>query len=164
MGEPGGEAQQWGREAACVGTSESCILQQEALTHWEDDRSAAPCEDWGVGNWCSTVLCKLPQLQRCRKEEAGDCGKVKWGAKVNCGKHSLRGWRFYIAEDPCSSWRGESPGAWAACGAAVQFYSLAMHHSLQSLFVFPLPQGQGSGAATAAAPVEGTWSPWSQTW
>lgn len=41
-GEAGGEAQRWGRrEAARVGTGESCILQQ-ALTHWEDDRSAVP--------------------------------------------------------------------------------------------------------------------------
>lgn len=41
-GEAGGEAQRWGRrEAARAGTSESCILQQ-ALTHWEDDRSAVP--------------------------------------------------------------------------------------------------------------------------
>lgn len=41
-GEAGGEAQGWGsREAARVGTSESCILQQ-ALTHWEDDHSAVP--------------------------------------------------------------------------------------------------------------------------
>lgn len=42
IGEAGGEAEGWGREAACVGTSDSRILQQEALTHWEDDHSAVP--------------------------------------------------------------------------------------------------------------------------
>lgn len=42
MGEAGGEARGWGREAAWVGTGESCILQQEALTHREDDHSAVP--------------------------------------------------------------------------------------------------------------------------
>lgn len=42
IGEAGGEAQRWGREATGVGTGESCILQQVALTHWEDDHSALP--------------------------------------------------------------------------------------------------------------------------
>lgn len=31
-----------GEGGSRVGTSESCILQQEALTHWEDDHSAVP--------------------------------------------------------------------------------------------------------------------------
>lgn len=50
---------------------------------------------------------------------------------------------------------GESPlvhgldvEQWFSC------YSLAMHQSLQSLFVFLLPQGQGSGAASTAAAIE----------
>lgn len=42
IGEAGGEAQRCGREAARVGTGESRIFQQEALTHWEDDHSAVP--------------------------------------------------------------------------------------------------------------------------
>lgn len=42
IGEAGGEAQHRGREADRGGTRESRVLQQEALTHWEDDHFAAP--------------------------------------------------------------------------------------------------------------------------
>lgn len=98
-GEAGGEAQRWGRrEAARVGTSESCILQQ-ALTHWEDDRSAVPFL-LRLRNSQSAQLYSASWRVKCRREGAGDREALKGEAGLSPGVQPAAG---AAAEAPCSS-------------------------------------------------------------
>lgn len=114
-GEAGGEAQRWGRrEAARVGTSESCILQQ-ALTHWEDDRSAVP------------FLLRMRNSQSAQLYSASSRAG-EWGVEGRDLEHwrGRQGWALghslqlvLLLRLPAAA-EGRIPRAWAGCGAEAQ--------------------------------------------
>lgn len=158
-GEAGGEAQRWGRrEAARVGTSESCILQQ-ALTHWEDDHSAVPFL-LRLRNSQSTELYSASsrgQTVRCRREGAGDHEALNWEAGVSPGAQPAAG---VAAEAPCSSWRGEFPVHVNRGSAPQPGWALEPATPVCALCA----AGSRLRCCQHCCSPRGTRTPWSQTW